>query len=125
VKIYNLFIIYRHIYSIYLYCTIFSCNKSVNHLITEANKLYFTLLYFIVATYVYACSPSAAHPLCSDQYVYACSPRAAHALRVDQKLRYIVTNIHSQEKHLLLGTCTASRANRVRGPPLGVAGRTQ
>ena len=29
--------------TIYLYCTIFSCNKSVNHLITEANKLYFTL----------------------------------------------------------------------------------
>ena len=31
-------------YTIYVYCTIFSCNKSVNHLITEANKLYITLL---------------------------------------------------------------------------------
>ena len=27
-----------------MYCTIFSCNRSVIHLITEANKLYFTLL---------------------------------------------------------------------------------
>ena len=39
---------------------------------------------FIVATYVSACSPRAAHALRSDQNVSAFSPRAAHALRSDQ-----------------------------------------